>query len=116
MNASLNDDGDEYTISIEKNSDGKIVIQGKENSYIIEDDTILPTEHWHPNEINSSTLISTLDGEIVNVFSTQIDDKTWFIDGDIKYYINFDSNKRWTGLQFRADEDEIIEYICDNCN
>ena len=35
LNASINDDGDEYTISIEKNSDGKIVIQGKENSYII---------------------------------------------------------------------------------
>ena len=116
LNASLNDDGDEYTISIEKNSDGKIVIQGKENSYIIEDDTILPTEHWHPKEINSSTLISTLDGEIVNVSSTQIDEKTWFIDGDIKYYINYDNNMRWTGLQFRADEDEIIEYICDNCN
>ena len=116
LKISLNDDGDEYTIEVFKDSGGKMVIKGKEEESVFEDDSILPTEHWHPNELKASTLINTLNGELVNVTVTQIDDETWYVDGDIKYYINYDNNSRWTGLKFKADEDEVIEYICTNCN
>ena len=112
--ASLNDDGDEYEIRITKDTDGKITISGKEEKFIIEEN-ILPTEHWHPEERNASKLINTLNGEIVNVISTQIDEQTWYLEGDIKYEITYDKDLKWTGLKFNADEDDIIEYICKNC-
>ena len=86
----------------------------KEEKFIIEEN-ILPTEHWHPEERNASKLINTLNGEIVNVISTQIDEQTWYFEGDLKYEITYDKELKWTGLKFNADEDDIIEYICKNC-
>ena len=115
LKAFLNDDGDDYEIEISKNEEGKIVVNGKEEELVLDIKDILPTEHWHPQEINSSQLINTLNGELVNVTSTRIDDNTWYIDGDIKYFIYYDKDFRWTGLKFNADEDNIIEYICKNC-
>ena len=91
-----------------------MTISGKEEKFIIEEN-ILPTEHWHPEERNASKLINTLNGEIVNVISTQIDEQTWYLEGDIKYEITYDKDLKWTGLKFNADEDDIMEYICKNC-
>ena len=45
-----------------------------------------------------------------------IRDSTWYVDGKVKYYINYDDEGRWTGLKFDADEDDIIEYKCITCD
>ena len=60
-------------------------------------------------------IAKNFNGEIVNVISTQIDEQTWYLEGDIKYEITYDKDLKWTGLKFNADEDDIIEYICKNC-
>ena len=61
-------------------------------------------------------LIHTLNSEVVNIKIKKIDDNTWYVDGKVKYYINYDNEGRWTGLKFDADEDDIIEYRCTTCD
>ena len=108
----VNDDGDEYSILIERiNNEYKIT--NKENEIKIIK-SAFPSVHWHPYEIKANTIINLLTGDTVDITASKIDNNTWFLDGKIKYYISFDESGRWTGLKFKPDEDSIMEYIC-NC-
>ena len=108
----VDDDGDEYSILIERiNNEYKIT--NKENEIKIIK-SAFPSVHWHPYEIKANTIINLLTGDTVDITASKIDNNTWFLDGKIKYYISFDESGRWTGLKFKPDEDSIMEYIC-NC-
>ena len=108
----VNDDGDEYSILIERiNNEYKIT--NKENEIKIIK-SAFPSVHWHPYEIKANTIINLLTGDTVDITASKIDNNTWFLDGKIKYYISFDESGKWTGLKFKPDEDSIMEYIC-NC-
>ena len=61
-------------------------------------------------------MINTLDGEVLTINVTKIDSNTWFVDGKVKYFINYDEDGKWIGLKFKPDEDTTIEYICTSCN
>ena len=108
----VDDDGDEYSILIERiNNEYKIT--NKENEIKIIK-SAFPSVHWHPYEIKANTIINLLTGDTVDITASKIDNNTWFLDGKIKYYITFDESGKWTGLKFKPDEDSIMEYIC-NC-
>jgi len=107
----VDDDGDEYSILIERiNNEYKIT--NKENEIKIIK-SAFPSVHWHPYEIKANTIINLLTGDTVDITASKIDNNTWFLDGKIKYYISFDESGKWTGLKFKPDEDSIMEYICD---
>lgn len=116
-NINIDDDGNDYSIKINRLSDEKIEITNEEeNIHIHVGNNIFPSDHWHPYEVQSKYLLNTLNGEVLEINVSQIDRNTWFIDGEVKYYINYDDAGRWVGLKFSADEDDIIEYICTTCN
>ncbi len=113
----IDDDGDKYSILINKIDENLLEITDQDkNKNTTSAKSVLPSDHWHPYEVKYKSLINTLNGEIININVTQIDNNTWYIDGEIKYYINYDKNGKWTGLKFNADEDTLIEYICTNCD
>ena len=35
--------------------------------------------------------------KVLEIDIKQIDNNTWYIDGKVKYYINYDDEGRWTG-------------------
>ncbi len=111
----VDDDGDEYQILIEKINENEFKIKDKEdNTKIIK--SSFPSVHWHPNEIQAKSIINLLTGDVVDITVSKIDTNTWYVDGDIKYYITYDKSGIWTGLKFKPDEDSIMEYICTDCN
>jgi len=113
----IDDDGNDYSITIKRVDENKIEIKNEEEDINIhEGNNIFPSDHWHPYEIMSKYLLNTLNGEVLEIAVNQIDNNTWYIDGKVKYYINYDDEGRWTGLKFDADEDDIIEYICITCD
>ena len=61
-------------------------------------------------------MINTLNGEVIDTKVSKVNNNTWFVDGEVKYYINYDDKGKWTGLKFNADEDTVIEYVCTNCD
>ena len=110
----VDDDGDEYTISIKKiNNELKITDKDGETKIV---NSAFPSVHWHPHELKAKTIINLLTGDVVDISISRIDNNTWYFDGEIKYFISFDESGKWTGLKFKPDEDSIMEYICDNCN
>jgi len=111
----IDDDGDEFKIIIERINDNELKITNKEGETNISK-TSFPSVHWNPQEIKSDSIINLLTGESVDISVSEIDENTWYIDGNIKYYISYDKSGRWIGLKFKPDEDSIMEYICTNCN
>ena len=113
----IDDDGDEYNISIHKITEDLLEITDQDNKTItISRNNVLPSEHWHPYEVKYKTMINTLNGEVIDTKVSKVNNNTWFVDGEVKYYINYDNEGKWTGLKFNADEDTVIEYICTNCD
>ena len=113
----IDDDGDEYNISIHKITEDLLEITDQDNKTItISKNNVLPSEHWHPYEVKYNTMINTLNGEVIDTKVSKVNNNTWFVDGEVKYYINYDNEGKWTGLKFNADEDTVIEYICTNCD
>jgi len=113
----IDDDGNEYSIKVSRLDENKIeIINEDEDKYMHLGNDIFPSDHWHPYEIKSKYLLNTLNGEVLNIKIKKIDDNTWYVDGKVKYYINYDNEGRWTGLKFDADEDDIIEYRCTTCD
>ena len=112
----IDDDGNDYSIQIKRINDNNLEIVNEDEEITIhEGNNIFPSDHWHPYEINSKYLLNTLNGEVLEIEVKQIDETTWYVDGKVKYFINYDKAGRWTGLKFDADEDDIIEYICTTC-
>ena len=113
----IDDDGNKYSIKANRLDENNIeIINEDEEKYTHEGNDIFPSDHWHPYEIKSKYLLNTLNGEVLNITVNKIDDNTWYVDGKVKYYINYDNEGRWTGLKFDADEDDIIEYKCTTCD
>jgi hypothetical protein len=113
----IDDDGDKYTVNIKKISDDLLEITDKDKKIVtVSNKKIIPSDHWHPSEIKYNNMINTLDGEVLTTNVTKINSNTWFVDGKVKYFINYDEDGRWIGLKFNPDEDTTIEYICTSCN
>ena len=113
----IDDDGNDYSIKVNRMNENQIaIINQDEETNTHEGNNIFPSDHWHPYEIKSKYLLNTLNGEVLEIKVNKIDDNTWYVDGEVKYYINYDNEGRWTGLKFDADEDDIIEYICTTCD
>ena len=113
----IDDDGNKYSIKANRLDENNIeIINEDEEKNTHEGNDIFPSDHWHPYEIKSKYLLNTLNGEVLNITVNKIDDNTWYVDGKVKYYINYDNEGRWTGLKFDADEDDIIEYKCTTCD
>jgi len=113
----VDDDGNKYNISIKSISDDLIEItdeNGKTSKFPSKN--IVPSDHWHPYEVKYNNIINTLNGEVLKTKVTKVDNNTWFVDGEVKYYINYDDDGKWIGLMFNPDEDTVIEYICTSCN
>ena len=113
----IDDDGNKYKISINKISEDLLEITNEDNNTSsVSNNNIIPSDHWHPYEVKYTNIINTLNGEVLKTKVTKIDKNTWFVDGKVKYYINYDDNGKWIGLKFNPDEDTVIEYICTSCN
>jgi hypothetical protein len=113
----IDDDGNKYSIIVKRIDENRIeIINEEENINVHEGNNIFPSDHWHPYEIKSKYLLNTLNGEVLEIKVNQVDNNTWYVDGKVKYYINYDEDGRWIGLKFDADEDDIIEYICTSCD
>ena len=106
-----------YNINITNISDDLLEITDEDkNTVTISNKNIIPSDHWHPFEIKYNNMINTLNGEVLSTKISKVDNNTWFVDGKVKYYINYDDDGRWTGLKFNPDEDTVIEYVCISCN
>ena len=113
----VDDDGNKYSIQINKVSENLLEITDEDkNTSTVSNKNIIPSDHWHPYEVKYNNIINTLNGEVLKTTVTKIDKNTWFVDGKVKYYINYDDDGKWIGLKFNPDEDTLIEYICTSCN
>ena len=112
----IDDDGNDYSILINRIDANKLEIVNEDKEINVHiGNNIYPSDHWHPYEIKSKYLLNTLNGEVLEISVKEINETTWYVDGKVKYYINYDEQGRWIGLKFDADEDDIIEYICTTC-
>ena len=83
---------------------------------------ILPASHWNPGQANATQLLSTEDGEIIDVSVSErgretvmvagepVEATRYLMDSDIDVDLWYDDAGRWVKLSFTARGQEI-EYV-----
>lgn len=103
--------------------DGQLSVDGTEFSGAV-DLGILPSSHWNILQTQAEKLVSTEDGEIIDVTVTEqgvetieaggemIDATRYLMDSDIDVDLWYDVEGRWVKLAFEA-RGQSIEYVLD---
>lgn len=120
LRGELNDNGSRG--SVEANAvDANMVVNGTVFSGSVPS-PILPSSHWNFEQTNATSLLSTEDGEIIQVDVSElgadevvVNGKTiaatkYRLDSDIDVDLWYDQTGRWVKLSFEA-RDQLIEYV-----
>ncbi|MEM1086600.1 MAG: DUF6134 family protein [Pseudomonadota bacterium] len=120
LSGTTNDDGDDLTVEATKDGD-QLKVSGTEFNGAVPLG-ILPSSHWHMGQINAEKILSTEDGEILEVTSEKVgtEDVTiggetvsadrYLLKSDIDLDLWYDTENRLVKLAFEA-RGQSIEYV-----
>ena len=123
--AKQNDDGDKSEVIIRRNKK-RLNITGPngDTSGAIE---LLPSNHWNSRILGMNKVIDTIKGKVADI---TIQDKgverikvkggivlatKYVFGGDVDAIVWYHGSGRWVKLQFRAEDNSIIELLCQEC-
>ncbi len=119
----VNDDGRKGNVAAER-AGGQLIVNGTKFSGRAPPG-ILPTSHWNYKQTRASQLLSTEDGEVINVTVTRqgteriiaggktVTADRYRLDSNIDVDLWYDSEGRWLKLAFEA-RGQSIEYVLRN--
>jgi hypothetical protein len=127
IDVDVKDGPDQFKISSLLNEQGLTIISSSKTFTVL--GAIISTNHWNSDVVSQSRVLNTLTGRInqvklVNKGEERIQTK----DSDIlatRYDYSgeledtsvwYDSNGRWSKLEFKARDGSTVEYICNTCN
>ena len=120
LTGQVDDDGDEGAVKAARSGDG-LEVEGTEYDGVVAG-SIVPTSHWNFAATNSSKLLSTGNGEIlevtvseqgnetIRVAGKEIETTRYLMDSDIDVMLWYDQAGRWMKLAFEA-RGQDIEYV-----
>ena len=120
LSGKTNDNGDKLEVSAEKQGDA-LNISGTAYSGFAELG-LLPSSHWHKGQVSASQILSTEDGELLDVSSELIGQETikaagrdiqadrYLLKSDIDLDLWYDTENRLVKLAFEA-RGQNIEYV-----
>lgn len=120
LSGQVNDDGNAGSVQAELSGD-ELSISGTEYTGTAPADT-LPASHWNVAQTQADTLLSTEDGELLDVSVTKQGTETvmvggapveatrYLMDSDIDVDLWYDDQGRWVKLAFEA-RGQDIEYV-----
>ena len=120
LEGQTNDDGDDEAVSASL-EEGKLAVAGTGFKGAVPVG-IIPSSHWNIQEAFSSKIISTQDGEILDVDVTTIGEDTVMVAGeevqathyrlvsDLTVDLWYDEQSRWVKLSFEA-RGQQIDYV-----
>ena len=123
--ASQNDDGDKSEVNIRKNKK-RLSITGPNGDAFGAID-LLPSNHWNSHILGMNKVIDTIKGKVaditiqdrgvekVQVKGGAISAKKYVFGGDVDAKVWYHRSGRWVKLQFRAEDNSIIELLCKEC-
>lgn len=120
LEGDVNDNGNRGSVSA--SGDGaEINIDGTVFSGTVAS-PILPSSHWNMAQVHATRLLSTEDGEIIDVAVSQVGTENLTVNGqqieamryrvdtDIDFDLWYDNTGRWVKLSFEA-RNQTIEYV-----
>lgn len=119
LRGEVNDDGD-YADMVARRMGDALKIDGDAKSGTVEGD-IIPASHWNIEQMEQSRLLSSEDGELIEVSVKEIGRETltiddqqiparkFLMDGEIDVTLWYDDTGRWLKLAFEA-RGQQIEY------
>ena len=122
LSGTLNDDGSKGSVSAVAEG-GQLVVDGTKFEGAV-DLGILPSSHWNVRQASAARLVSTEDGEILDVQVSELGRETlniagqpinatrYLLDSDIDVELWYDDSGRWVKLAFEA-RGQAIEYVLD---
>lgn len=120
LSGTTNDNGDRLQVEADKQGDG-LNVAGTEYSGLV-DLGILPSSHWHKGQVTASRILSTEDGEVLDVTTQQVGRETisvagrqveadrYLLKSDIDLDLWYDTQNRLVKLAFEA-RGQNIEYV-----
>lgn len=123
LSGSANDDGEDLRVEASRDGD-QLTIDGTEFSGSV-DVGILPISHWNKDQVSATRLVSTEDGEILDVSSEKLGRETINVNGesvDADHYLMksdigldlwYDTENRLVKLAFEA-RGQSIEYVLES--
>jgi len=120
LTGKTNDNGDQLQVSADQQGDVLNVSGSKYSGFV--GLGILPSSHWHKGQVGASQILSTEDGELLDVSSEflgretievagrQIDADRYVLKSDIDLDLWYDTQNRLVKLAFEA-RGQNIEYI-----
>ena len=126
LEVDVKDGAEQISVSALLGKEGLIVISPS-GTYVIRE-PIISTNHWNPDVVTQKRVLNTLTGKINQVklinkgkeriltknstiFATRYDYTGELEDTSVWY----DSNGRWSKLEFKARDGSTVEYICNTC-
>jgi hypothetical protein len=127
IDVDVKDGADQFKISSLLNEQSLTIISSSETFTISGE--IISTNHWNADIVRESRVLNTLTGKINQVKlvnmgeeSIQIKDSEilatrYDYSGELEdTSVWYDSNGRWSKLEFKARDGSIVEYICTTCD
>jgi hypothetical protein len=135
---SLWDEGHLVWLSAETDDNGKksvveaewmghaLTVEGGRGRKVV-DGPLFPTDHWHPSVIGREKVLNTITGEVNSVSITPegvdrlvtpegiIEATRYRYSGDLENLVWYDTEGRWVGMRFSAQDGSTIEYVCRTC-
>lgn len=120
LRGAVNDDGNRGSVTAVRDGD-QIAVDGTDYEGRVDGD-IVTASHWNIAQIRASQILSTEDGEIINVAVTeqgrdsltiggqQVETTRYLMDSDIDVTLWYDDQGRWVKLAFEA-RGQSIEYV-----
>ncbi|MEK9673671.1 MAG: DUF6134 family protein [Rhodospirillaceae bacterium] len=125
LDVQVDDDGAEASLRALRGKDG-LAVDRAETRHTI-DQSIYPTNHWHPGVIGEVRVLNTLTGrvndvtirpsgsepvttEVGNVMATR-----YVYTGDLENEVWYDNEGRWVKMRFLGRDGSTIEYVCRRC-
>lgn len=120
LSGTTNDNGDRLQVEAQKQGDG-LSVAGSEYAGDV-DLGILPSSHWHKGQVAASQILSTEDGEvldvttqqvgreIISVAGRQVEADRYLLKSDIDLDLWYDTQNRLVKLAFEA-RGQNIEYV-----
>jgi len=120
LNGQANSDGKKGSVMVRAEGDG-LDIEGTAFDGTVPD-TIIPASHWNIAETRTNTLLSSENGQLIdvsvtplgretlNVAGTEIETNKFLLDSDIDVTLWYDDAGRWLKLSFTA-RGQDIDYV-----
>ena len=123
--AQTNRNGDITNVEVSRQLDKLNVSMN--NRSVLAPNNAIPTNHWNPAVLTRKQVINTISGQLNEVTiepcklgnalieNSTTDAVCHEYSGDLTTRVWYDSQGRWRGLEFKADDGSTITYRCRHC-